>query len=41
MEGSTEVWLPLVHPYRGPGPKPGMCLRLGIRPATLWFSGLP
>ena len=30
-ERNINVWLPLTHP-------PGMCLRLGIKPVTLWFT---
>ena len=34
-----NVWLPLTHPYWGPGPQPWHVPWLGIQPATLWFAG--
>ena len=40
-ERNISVWLPLTHPYWGPGPQPRHVPWLGIEPTTLWFAGLP
>ena len=38
-EINIHVWLPLVHPYQEPGPQPRHVPQLGIKSATLWFTG--
>ena len=39
-ERNISVWLPLMCPPTGDlAHNPGMCPRLGIEPATLWFAG--
>ena len=38
-ERNINVWLPLCAPYWGPGPQPRHVPWLGIKPATLRFTG--
>ena len=38
-ERNINVWLPLVHPHRGPSPQPRQVPWLGSEPVTLWFAG--
>ena len=38
-ERNINVCLPLHAPYWVPAHNPGMCPRLGIKPAVLWFTG--
>ena len=38
-EGNIIVWLPLICPLLGTLPQPRHMPWLGIKPATLWFTG--